>query len=569
MLGLKNDINNELPPLPESWFSLPHAFLHQVRQTPDASAVVDSLGTRLTYRGLLLAAVALANELEKRALSDAPIGILLPPSAAAAVANIAVALLGKVSANLNYTTSQSICNACIKECEIDVVISSEKFLKRITLTVEPERMVNLDNMASDLGLFKRVKAWTEAEVVPEPLLQTIFPGLATQQHLRFDPKWGHLYSDKIHAENSLTVPATVIFTSGSTGAPKGVVLSHENILSNIHAIRWRGHIKNGEVVLGVVPYFHSFGLTMTLWTPLCLGEMVVYHYNPFDARRIADLCEKFKATTLVCTPTMLSAYIRRCSVEKFASLKNCIIGGEKLHEQQRQEFEDALGVPPLEGYGLAETAPVVACNVSNDVRISNGRTVPGRKNGSVGMPIPGTKIKILNLENSETMARNSEGMIMVKGPQVMLGYLGKPEETKRVIKDGWFETGDIGYLDDEGFLTITGRLSQFSKIGGEMVSHLAVEEEIVRITGAAQHEVCVTSTDDRTQGEKLVVVYADLNQMPPHTVVSRMRASAMPRIWIPQENDFIRVEEIPILGNGKRDLASIKQIVQSRMGQAK
>lgn len=565
MLGLKNEINNDLPPLPESWYTLPHAFLHQVRKTPDATAVVDSLGTRLTYRGLLVSAVALANELHKCASGDTPIGIILPPSAAAAIANIAVALLGKVSANLNYTTSQSICDACVRDCGIETIISSEKFLKRIALTVDPTHMINVDNLASDLDLFKRVKAWSVAEVAPEGLLRNIFPGLSTQQHLRFDAKIGQIINDGAHEENSLNVPATVIFTSGSTGAPKGVVLSHSNILSNIHAIHWRGHIKQGEVVLGVIPYFHSFGLTMTLWAPLCLGEMVVYHYYPFDSRRIADLSERFKATTLVCTPTMLSSYIRRNSIEKFSTLRNCIVGGEKLLSHQRQEIETALGLPPLEGYGLAETAPVVACNVFNEVRLADGTQISGRKDGSVGMPLPGTKIRILDVTTGAELAPNTEGMIMVKGPQVMLGYLGKPEATSQVLKDGWFQTGDIGYLDEQGFLTITGRLTQFSKIGGEMVSHLAVEEEIVRITGAPQNAICVTGIEDLKRGERLVVVYSDLNAMPPHMVVSQMRASVMPRIWIPLEQDFVRVEELPILGNGKRDLAAVKRIVETRL----
>jgi acyl-[acyl-carrier-protein]-phospholipid O-acyltransferase/long-chain-fatty-acid--[acyl-carrier-protein] ligase len=549
-----------LPPLPHKWTSLAHAFLHQVRMRPHALAVVDSLGRKLTYEKLLVAAIALTNELSGKLHDSSTVGIFLPPSAGAAIANVAVALLGKISANLNYTTSQSICDAAIKESGINYVITSGQFLKRISLNLNAENLIDLDKIVHDIGVLRQVRAWLEAEL-PDQILKHLLPGLDSSMSTAATPSvYGQIEFYQDHDGSRLSSPATLIFTSGSTGTAKGVVLSHSNILSNVHAISLQGHIREGEIVLGVIPYFHSFGLTMTLWAPLCLGETVVYHYNPLEARKIADLCEKFKATTLICTPTMLSSYLRRCSIEKFSSLKNCIIGGEKLRAQQRREFEELLGMLPLEGYGLAETSPVVACNVGCEVTLKDGRRVSGTRPGTVGLPLPGTTIRIRDQSTGKDLPPGQEGMIVVSGPQVMMGYFNRPEATASVLKDGWFTTGDIGFIDDDGFLTITGRLSQFSKIGGEMIAHLAVEEEIVKLNAAEPFEICVTSTTDLKRGEKLVVVYSHL-YFTPRVIVEKMRASTVSRLWIPQPEDFIQIDEIPVLGNGKRDLNYIKKFV--------
>ena len=555
-----------LPRLPGHWLSLGHAFVHQARARPFALAIADSTGAHLTYQRSLVAAIALANLLHSTLNQTTCVGVLLPPSAGAAIANLAVMLLGKVPVNLNYTCGQGLFDASVAECDAKQIVSSDRFLKR--LDIEPKRdVIRLEDVQEDILLTDKIKAWSEAEIVPERLLGHMLPGLVPYHKMGLSAQSGVVMRGQSIASSRLTDPASIIFTAGSTGIPKGVVLSHSNVLSNIHAIRLQGHVQPGEVVLGVIPFFHSFGLTMTLWAPLCLGETVVYHYDPLDARRIGELCESFKATTLICTPTMMSLYLRRCRPEQFNTIRACILGGEKLKRQELLDIERTLGKTPLEGYGLAETSPVISCNVPGEVTLPDGHRVSGTKPGTVGRPLPGTAIRVVDVDSGKDLPRGGEGMILVSGPQVMMGYLNKPDATAKVLKDGWLTTGDIGFLDRDGFLTITGRLSQFSKIGGEMVPHLAVEDELMRLTAAGANELCVTSVPDDRRGERLVVVYSNLETTPAQ-VIEKLRATNMPRLWIPEPLDFIRVSELPVLRNGKLDLRAIKQIAVERCSRA-
>jgi|AGTN01.1.fsa_nt_gi Acyl-CoA synthetases (AMP-forming)/AMP-acid ligases II len=552
------------PLLPRHWTSLAAVFVHQAKSQPHSLAVRDSFGNALTYRQLLIKSVALAHLLFKRLEDSECIGILLPPSAGAVIANIAVALLGKIPVNLNYTAGQKIFDSYLKKCELKHVISAEKLLKKTHL--EPAcDIIFLEDEEKDADLITKIKAWVESEFLPEELLGFVLSGLSSSKHAHL-PIAPNAASEgnSGSSTNKLNDPATIIFTSGSTGNPKAVVLSNSNILSNIHAINLQGQIQKGEIVLGVIPFFHSFGLTMTLWAPLCLGETVIYHYDPLDARRIGELCERFQATCLICTPTMMSAYIRRCKPGQLASIKTCVLGGEKLKHQQSLSISDSLGIMPVEGYGLAETSPIVACNVPKQVTLADGREVNGTKPGTVGLPLPGTAVRIIDVFSKNEVPVGSQGLIQVKGPQVMLGYLNQPEETARVIQDGWFSTGDIGFLDADGFLTVTGRLSQFSKIAGEMVPHLAVEDELMRVTGLSGSELSVTSIPDEGRGERLIVVSTRLNREPLDVIDKLRKSTEMPRLWIPDHRDFIEVQSLPIMVNGKLDLQKIRQIAVER-----
>ncbi len=545
-----------LPPLPPQWDSLAHAFLHQARTRPHSLAVIDSFGTKLTYQRLLVASLALANKLDPQLGKQVCIGILLPPSAGAAMSNVALTLLGRVPVNLNYSFTRKLLNDVLIQCGIKTVITSRRFLRKLKLELE-EGWIDLDEVKNELSFLDKVKAWAEAEVVPDNLLGHLFHGLSDCSFQRYGYD---LVSDQFNSEYHIDDPATVVFTSGSTGLPKGVLLSHRNILCNIHAVRIQGHIAPGEVVLGVIPFFHSFGFTMTLWSPLCLGETVVYHYNPFDAKRIGELAERYDATTLVCTPTMMSTYLRRCDPSEFATVRTCVLGGEKLKAQQRIDIESNLGDKAFEGYGLAETSPVVACNVPGIVELADGRLVPGSVPGTVGLPLPGTHIRISD-PLGQPVPPGHSGMIYVKGPQVMVGYLNQPSETAKIMKDGWLKTGDIGCLDENGFLTITGRESQFSKIAGEMVPHLAVEDEIMSVTGASEQTVCVVSMPDDRRGERLLVAYSELG-MSPFDVVERLRMqSALSPLWIPDPKDFVPFLKIPTLANGKIDRMRVRETI--------
>lgn len=544
--------------LPAQWTSLPRAFLQQAKKQPHALAVCDSLGTNLTYHQLLLRSIALANVLSKRLNSSLCVGIMLPPSVGAVVANLAVALLGKVAVNLNYTAGQRSFDLYLDRCHLKHIITARPVVKRVQLESRAD-FIFIESVREEANLITKLKSWTEADLLPESLLGGLLSGLSSNVHIDTG-KLGLVRGHSTQTNGSTAAnPASIIFTAGSTSDPKGVVLSHANILSNINAIKQQGQIRRGEIILGVIPFFHSFGLTMTLWAPLCLGETVVYHYDPFDARRIGELCESFKATCVFCTPTMMGLYLRRCRPEQFATIRTCVLGGEKLKQQQITDIHERLGITPMQGYGLAETAPVVACNMPNHVTLQDGRTVDGNRPGTVGLPLPGTVIKVTDVESGKVLPCRQSGLISVKGPQVMLGYLGQPELTSRAIKDGWFNTGDIGFLDEDGFLTVTGRLSQFSKIAGEMVSHMVVEEELYKVSGAGAGEISVTCIPDDRRGERIAVVYSKMEKKP-EQVVDELRKGELPHLWVPNAADFVKVKELPVMPNGKLNLRQIKQI---------
>jgi acyl-[acyl-carrier-protein]-phospholipid O-acyltransferase/long-chain-fatty-acid--[acyl-carrier-protein] ligase len=388
------------------------------------------------------------------------------------------------------------------------------------------------------------KVWAAAvsRLVPVPALGSFLPGLR---------------GDRLDDE------ATVIFTSGSTGDPKGVVLSHRNVLSNAHQIERQVEMTPGEVVLGILPFFHAFGFTVTIWTALALGKKVVYHFNPLDARTIGTLCEEHKVTLLIGTPSFMRYYLRSCEPRQFATLTHLILGAEKLKPEFAGEIRQTLGLEPLEGYGCTELSPVVAVNVPKEVRLRDGRSVHGNRLGTVGLPLPGTSIKTIDPDSGEDLPPGAEGIVAVKGPQVMVGYLDRPEATARVLRDGWYATGDIGLVDPDGFLRITDRISRFSKIAGEMVPHVTIESALMEITGVDEHHVAVIGVPDAKHGEKLCVLYTDM-VMSPAQVHQQLTAGRLPKLWIPSVRDFIRVDQIPITATGKIDLRALKDVALGR-----
>ena len=318
-----------------------------------------------------------------------------------------------------------------------------------------------------------------------------------------------------------------------------------------------------RVALGILPFFHSFGFTITLWTVLGLGKRVIYHFNPLDARIIGSLCEKHKVTMIAATPTYMRTYLHRCELKQFATLEHLILGAEKLKPELARDIQEKLGIEPMEGYGCTELSPVVSVNTVHPMTLADGRVVHGYRAGTVGLPLPGTSVKAVDPATGADLPPGTEGMILVSGPQVMAGYLGRPEATAQVIKDGWYTTGDLGVVDADGFLKITDRLSRFSKIGGEMVPHLAVESAIVEVTGVSEENLAVTAVPDPKRGERLCVLYTDLG-MPVDEIYGRLAAGAIPRLWIPATEDFLAVEQIPILGTGKIDLRRLRELAAER-----
>jgi acyl-[acyl-carrier-protein]-phospholipid O-acyltransferase/long-chain-fatty-acid--[acyl-carrier-protein] ligase len=534
------DAFRPLPPLPAEWQSLAHAFVGQVRKNWAAPAMCDGTGASLTYGETLMRALVLGRFLARSVGPDPYVGVMLPPTVPAAVTNLALVLQGKIPVNLNYTASQGMIDSAIAQCGMRHVITSPRVLDRFKITPRAG-LIMLEEVKEQLR-------WTDK-----------LGGAALSRLVRFRPLEALVPGLRMRDRDAV---ATIIFTSGSTGDPKGVVLSHRNILSNVLQIEEQVHLLPDEVLLGILPFFHSFGFTVTIWTALGLGKKVVYHFNPLDARTIGKLCEEHKVTLIAGTPSFTRFYIKSCPAEQFRTLTHLILGAEKLKPELFRDIHKWLGIEPMEGYGTTELSPVVAVNVPHEVTLPDGRKFYGNRPGTVGLPLPGTSIKTIHPETGEDLPDGSEGVIAVKGPQVMVGYLNKPEATAAVVKDGWYITGDLGYVDADDFLKITDRLSRFSKIAGEMVPHVAVESAIMQVAGVDEHHVAVTAIPDPKHGERLCVIHTELG-MSPDEIHKALMAAAIPKLWIPSARDFIPVEEIPITGTGKVDLRRLRELAQA------
>ena len=432
---------------------------------------------------------------------------------------------------MNYTAGREAIDFATKECGIKRVISSRRFLEKAEISISQDGLVYLEDIAGQIDRKEKLTAYLKARFVPLFLL--------TMGRKRF--------GDDL---------ATVIFSSGSSGKPKGVMLSHHNIISNVEAIRIVIQIRPDDNLCGILPFFHSFGFNCGLWLPLISGVSVSYVANPLDGEAVGKSVRENRSTIIFAPPTFFLNYIRRLKREDFASIRLAAAGAEKLKKRLADKFEDKFGIRPLEGYGTTELSPVVSLNVP-DVE-ADGVYQVGTKLDSVGHPIPGVAIKIVDIETRQELAVGDEGLIMVKGPNVMIGYLNNEEQTAEVLRDGWYNTGDIGKVDAEGFLTITDRLSRFSKIGGEMVPHIGVEQAYLEGLGTHEQVVAVTSIPDSKKGEILVVLYSDQAGTADklHEIIT---GSTLPNICKPKRDNYIRVESMPTLGSGKLDVMKLRK----------
>lgn len=532
------------PGFPPSWRSLGRVFVQSARAHWNKTAMIDSTGQSRTYGRCLIEAVALARALRKQSLGGEYVGVFLPPTVPSAIANLALTLAGHVPVNLNYTVSEAIINSTIDQCGIRTVLTAQRALDRFKLKPKGD-LVMLEALPKTITKTDKAIAYALAKFVPIGLLGAFLPGL--------------------HGDNRDKV-ATIIFTSGSTGDPKGVVLSHGNLLSNIRALPEQLRFKDDEVVLGVLPFFHSFGFCVTLWMLLCLGKTAVYHFNPLDARIVGNLCEEHGVTLAILAPTFARNYLSRCKDEQFATVERVVTGAEKLKPELAQDIRDHWKAAALEGYGTTELSPVVGVNVDEDATLPDGRVVPGNRPGSIGRPIPGTAVKAIDQETGADLPRGEVGIICIKGPQVMQGYLNKPEATAQVLKDGWYSTGDLGRFDADGFLWITDRLNRFSKVGGEMVPHEGVESAIRQAAGVDESALVVCGIPDPKRGERLIVLYKSLGELTPKEVWQKVGATDLPKLWLPGPDDFFPIEAVPVLGTGKLDLVQIRHLAQEKVG---
>jgi acyl-[acyl-carrier-protein]-phospholipid O-acyltransferase/long-chain-fatty-acid--[acyl-carrier-protein] ligase len=357
--------------------------------------------------------------------------------------------------------------------------------------------------------------------------------------------------------------ATVIFSSGSTGLPKGVMQTHHNILSNVQSVCELLELGGRDRILGVLPFFHSTGYTGGLWSPLITGMVAVYHPNPLDARAVGKLVKQHGVTILFATPTFINGYARRCEPGDFGSVEVAIVGAEKLTEPVSWLFRESFGIEPMEGYGCTEASPMVSVNIP-DYR-GRGVYQVGVKRGTVGHPLPGVSVRVVDPDTEEPLLAQQPGMLLVRGPNIMKGYLGKPELTAEVLRDGWYRTGDIAKIDKDGFIVITDRLSRFAKIAGEMVPHIKVEEALHAALDLVDPVFFVTSISDVKKGERLVVVHtASEEQL--SELFEKLPAQNLPNLWTPRQDSFVHVDEVPRLGTGKVDLKRLRQMAEAAVG---
>lgn len=516
-------------------------FLRSCREARGRSKSADSSGMDVTGGKFLTGSLIFRKILRKHYIpnDEKYVGVLLPPSVGGAIVNAALTLMGKVTVNLNYTLSDEVNNFCIKEAGLKHIITSQKFLEKKPMTLDAE-FIFVEDIKEKVSGFAKVMSLISAMLEPISILERRL-GLT-----KIDP----------HDE------MTIIFTSGSTGEPKGVMLTHNNVGSNVSAADQLFQIRKDDCFMGVLPFFHSFGFSLMLWLPLMLKPKAVYHFNPLDARTVGKLCEKHKVTILAATPTFLKGYMKRCTPEQFATLDLAIVGAEKMPQSLAEEFQATFGVLPTEGYGTTELSPLAAANVPDHRNNSAGTGQTGYKMGTVGRTVANVAAKTIDPDTGKNVGLNNPGLLYIKGPNVMKGYLNRPDKTAEVINDGWYNTGDIAVIDDKGFITITGRLSRFSKIGGEMVPHILIEEELIRMIDIGDEDeptvkVAVTSVPDEQKGERIIVLHKPMT-ISIESIRQGLSDAGLPNLWIPSADSFVAVDDIPLLGTGKLDLRGIK-----------
>ncbi|WP_294949724.1 AMP-binding protein [Sulfurivirga sp.] len=482
----------------------------------------DINGVDLTRGRLLTGAKVLGAALEKHIAGERHVAVLLPNVSGLPVTWFALQAYGHVPAMLNFTAGYGPMRSACVTAEVKTIITSRKFVEAM----------NFESLVARLEEEFRI-LWLEdirEEIGP---LHKLFGALRPDSSL---PGW-HVEADEA---------AVVLFTSGSEGAPKGVVLSHANILANIEQISAMLTLLPEETIFNALPTFHSFGMTAGMLWPILKGARVFLYPSPLHYQVIPEMAYQVNARLMFGTDTFYTGYARKAHPYDFYSIRAFVAGAERLRAETRQLYADKFGKPIYEGYGVTETSPVLCVNIPQSHRI-----------GTVGQFIPGVEWRLEPVEGIE-----EGGRLLVRGPNVMKGYLFNERPGELVPpKDGWHDTGDIVKVDDEGFVTILGRAKRFAKIAGEMVSLTAVENYISRYAPEGHHAV-VAVPDDR-RGEQLVLVTDDetLNKS---VVKEAARAAGVAEIMVPKT--VILVEQVPILGTGKTNYPEVQKIAERHFG---
>ena len=519
-----------------------HTYVRAARRRMFRFAFADPMCKRMSRIGALAGSISLARALTSDWGDQRRVGLMLPPSVASALTNVAAALAGRTSVNLNFTAGQSAISSAAKQADLKTVVTSRAFLEKASVELpEGVTAIYLEDVRERLGFTQKVTALLLAMLAPVRLLER---ACGADRRSTIDDE------------------LTIIFSSGSTGDPKGVVLTHGNVDSNVEAVAQVFQVRRGDKLLGILPHFHSFGY-MTMWFAANHGAGVVFNPNPLDADAIGRLVREYRIAILMATPTFLQLYLHRVYPHDFSTLRIVLTGAEKLPGRLVEAFEQRFGIRPIEGYGTTECSPVVATSTL-DVRY-DGVYQAGTRRGTVGQPLPGVSVRIIDPDSYELLPADEPGLLLVKGPNVMTGYLNRPDLTEKSFHKGWYVTGDIAVKDADGYIRITDRLSRFSKIGGEMVPHGKVEEALHEAAELQHQAFAVTAVPDEKKGERLAVLHI-WSEKRIAELVGKLQESGLPNLFIPRENQFVKVDELPMLGTGKLNLRELKRIAQEKLG---
>ncbi len=500
-------------------------------------------GSELKFTKVFGAGAALSKIINKATNSNR-VGIVLPPGKGGLVANLAVLLSGKVPVNLNFTAGSDAIKSSIQQAGLDQIITAQAFVDKYPNFPWPEK--------NKILLIEKVLPNLKPKIIFWLIALKIFSAKSLASMLRLSTKGGN---DE----------AVLLFTSGSSGNPKGVVLSHKNILSNVTQFGSRLDLDQDDKILGCLPLFHSFGSTVTLWYPMLEGIDLVTYPSPLEPPKLAELIEEYKVTLLLATPTFLRGYMRRVDPEKLDTIKFVVTGAEKLPKRLAEAFESKFQKKVMEGYGLTETSPVTNVNIPNVTAQNKSELIKSERFGSVGQFLPGIAVRITEPNDDSPLPINSSGMIWLRGPNIFKEYLDLPSQTQEVIKGGWFRTGDIGRVDEDGFLYIEGRLSRFSKIAGEMVPHETVESHInkaLSYDSEDEKKIAVIGIPDEAKGEALVLLSTE--EMSDESVKSlrqKLLDLGVAALWIPKK--IIKVDSIPSLASGKLDIKGCEDLAKN------
>jgi len=524
--------------------SLAMALLEGLKKHGKDGRIIDGADdSDLGYDKILAAALAFSR-LIREETDQLRVAIVLPPGKAGLIANLAVIFAGKIPVNFNFTAGPDAVRSAIRQSGVDRFITADPFVRRVpTFPWPPNR---------DLIFIERAMPSLKKKIILWAVISKILPAKLINKFLKLDARCGN---DE----------AVLLFTSGSSGEPKGVALSHRNVLANVSQFGSRLDLPAHSSMLGCLPLFHSFGSTVTLWFPVIQGVNLVTYPSPLETKRLAELIAIHQVDVLLSTPTFMRGFMKRVDSAQLASLKLVVTGAEKLPQSLSEAFNEKFGVSPQEGYGLTETSPATNVNLPDPADREQAVTIPSSRIGTVGQLLPGIAIRMTDPTTDDHLTINQQGMIWLKGANIFQGYLGNPEKSAEVLVDGWFKTGDVGRVDDDGFLHIEGRISRFSKIGGEMVPHETIESAINKALGLdaeSERRIAIVGLPDPQKGEVIVLLSSIQNTTIDCTDLRyKLLEQGIPSLWCPKT--IIPVPEIPVLASGKLDIKRCETLAKS------